>query len=119
MIKAPRKKKSEPSIRGGRTQRAREPSPVAFALPAECTLAGASELKTHLTPLLSHPASVKLDGSRVRRIDTASLQLLVAFIRDRRANGLPIEWMGQTPTLGHAVNLLGLTAELDAGGSAT
>jgi anti-anti-sigma regulatory factor len=113
MSKAPRTKKRGQSVRSDKAQRVREPLPTAFALPAECTLAGAADLKTNLAPLVSHGAPVTLDGSSVQRIDTASLQLLVAFMRDRRANGLPVEWAGQAPAFRDALSLLGLSAALD------
>src|SRR5579883_1855516 len=59
------------------------PSPL--VLPAECTLADAESLKLKLAALLQDVSPVTLDVSGVRRIDTASLQLLAAFARDRRA----------------------------------
>src|SRR5262245_56460107 len=44
---------------------------LAAAFPADCTIAQADDIKARLARLVSKPASVKLDLSAVRRIDTA------------------------------------------------
>jgi anti-anti-sigma regulatory factor len=82
------------------------------ALPAECLIAGVDDLKTSLTTRLTLESSVTIDAAAVQRIDTASLQLLAALARDRRAAGLPFEWTGVPPSVTEAANLLNLTDTL-------
>ncbi len=88
------------------------PSPL--VLPAECTLADAESLKLKLAALLQDVSPVTLDVSGVRRIDTASLQLLAAFARDRRARGLRVEVSGESPAFAEGMRLLGLARLIGA-----
>ena len=83
-----------------------------FALDAECTIAGTASLKTGLARLLKNPGTVRLDASAVRRIDTAGLQVLASFVRERAARGAAVEWLGVTPALTEAAELLGLSSTL-------
>jgi len=83
-----------------------------ITLPAECMIAGVDELKTTLTRRLALESNVTIDAAAVQRIDTASLQLLAAFIRDRRAAGLPFEWAGVTRSVTDAAELLNLSDTL-------
>lgn len=84
----------------------------AITLPAECTTADAVELKGRLMKLIAHPSTVTLDRGAVKRVDTATLQMLTAFVRDRRAEGLAVEWSGEGAALKHAAGLLGLSSLL-------
>lgn len=81
---------------------------AAFSLPAECTLADVHGLKSQLTALLKTQDPVCVDVSGLRRIDTASLQLLAAFARDRRASRLAVDLRGESTVFEEAVRLLGL-----------
>ena len=85
-------------------------------LPAECAIASAPELRGGLLKRLSDARNVQIDASAVQRIDTASLQVLAAFARDRRAEGRTLEWLGVPDCLAEAATLLDLT---DALGFAT
>ncbi|MGA7539536.1 MAG: STAS domain-containing protein [Steroidobacteraceae bacterium] len=86
---------------------------AALSLPAECTVAEADCLKAALVRLLKEPRSVNLQVGSVRRIDTAAVQLLAAFVRDRRAAGREIAWRGRAPVLDAAAGLLGLRGMLE------
>ncbi len=90
-------------------QRLRRP---ALALTAECLVSGASTLKESLAGLLDEPQPVTLDITALQRIDTAGLQVLTAFIRERAGHGRTVEWRGTAPALTSAAQLLGLTALL-------
>jgi anti-anti-sigma regulatory factor len=93
----------------------------ALKLPPECTLAEAEGLKLRLAKLLKSVKPVTIEVQAVRRIDTASMQLLAAFVRDRAASALPIRLRGDSPTFGEAVRLLGLAGLMrvdDAPGAA-
>ena len=88
--------------------RARGAADAALCLPEECTLADAATLKMRLAALLTTDGPVSIDVRGVRRIDTASLQLLAAFTRDRRASRLVVDVRGESPAFGEAVRLTGL-----------
>jgi phospholipid transport system transporter-binding protein len=80
----------------------------AFAVAAECTVADASSLKSDLAKLLDDTGIVTLDISAVQRIDTAGLQVIATFIRERESQGRQVEWRGSAPALTAAAKLLGL-----------
>jgi ABC-type transporter Mla MlaB component len=88
------------------------PSPTELALTAECLVAGASALKESLASLLDEPQPITLDITALQRIDTAGLQVLTAFIRERASHGRTVEWRGAAPALSGAAQLLGLTSLL-------
>jgi anti-anti-sigma regulatory factor len=81
-------------------------------LPAECTTADAGALKDRLMKLIAHPGAVTLDRGSVQRVDTATLQMLAAFVRDRRAEGLAVEWSGEAAAFKNAASTLGLSSLL-------
>ena len=81
-------------------------------LPAECVIASAPELRSALLKRLTDAGKVQIDASAVQRINTASLQVLTAFARDRRAGGSPVEWLGVPACLTDAAALLDLTDAL-------
>ena len=88
------------------------PHTATLALTAECLVSGASTLKESLAGLLDEPQPVTLDITALQRIDTAGLQVLTAFIRERVGHGRTVEWRGTAPALTSAAQLLGLTALL-------
>ena len=110
-------KKPDPS---GETGSARASAPAetvekpatVVALAAECVVAGASALKDSLASLLDEPQPVTLDITSLQRIDTAGLQVLTAFVRERASHGRAVEWHGAAPALTGAAQLLGLTSLL-------
>ncbi len=89
-----------------------EPKTGSFAIAAECTVADASSLKTGLSKLLEESGIVTLDVGAVQRIDTAGLQVIATFIREREAHGRQVEWRGHAPALSAAAKFLGLSALL-------
>ena len=62
-------------------------------------MADAGELKSALCALLPQDGTVTLDGTAVERIDTAALQLLAAFVRDRRLAGAALQWRAVSPAV--------------------
>ena len=80
----------------------------AFAVAAECTVADASSLKSALAKLLEESGVVTLDISAVQRIDTAGLQVIATFVRERESQGRQVQWQGHAPVLTNAARLLGL-----------
>jgi anti-anti-sigma regulatory factor len=83
------------------------PSPVAAAivLPPSCTI---REIAVLQECLRGAPLGAALDGSAVRRIDSAGVKLLMAFIRERRVSHGEIRWRGASAVLSDAVIGLGV-----------
>jgi ABC-type transporter Mla MlaB component len=54
-----------------------------------------------------------LDGSRVERVDTAALQLLVLLRRELDGRGGTLAWQGASEALNDAAGLLGLARILE------
>jgi ABC-type transporter Mla MlaB component len=91
-----------------------EPKPGSgeLSLAAECTVADAGALKSGLAKLLDETGVVTLDIGSVQRIDTAGLQVIATFVRERESHGRQVEWRGTAPSLVAAAKLLGLSALL-------
>jgi ABC-type transporter Mla MlaB component len=87
-----------------------------LALAADCTVAEMDALKSALTRHLDESGPITLDVSALQRIDTAGLQLLAAFVRDRRTAGRAVAWRGRAPSLEAAARLLGLHQMLELPG---
>lgn len=114
-VSAPRARRS--TAKTSRTQRAAyAPRATPPVFPAECTIAQANEMKAGLARLLAAPGCVTLDLSPIRRVDTAAMQVLAAFIRERRAAGNAVECRGATEPFLDTANVLGLA---DLFGAAT
>jgi anti-anti-sigma regulatory factor len=88
-------------------------------LGASCTIHEAPALRSHLIAQASHPGPYELDGSAVQQIDTAGVQLVVAFALDCLEKGVHYTWTGRSPVLDEAIRTLGVGALLESPGSAT
>ena len=86
-----------------------------LALASSCTVKDAADFKIALFAHLGTPECVSLDAANVERIDTAALQLLCAFVRDRQARGLKVQWQGASAALQEAADLLDVRALLNLG----
>ncbi|HET6552643.1 MAG TPA: STAS domain-containing protein [Dyella sp.] len=86
--------------------------PRVVALPADFRLAELPDVKAGLLEALEAPA-VQLDGAGVERVDTAALQLLLAFRHAASARGLSPAWLGVSETMRDAAGVLGLTRALE------
>ena len=104
----PRKARSAPKRRI-----ARPGATSSVTLPADCTIAQTAAVKSRLAPLLGRASAITLDGNAVRRVDSAGLQLLAAFVRERRASGRSVAWRDVSPVFSAAATLLGLNAVLE------
>jgi ABC-type transporter Mla MlaB component len=76
------------------------------------TVKDAAALKDTLLQVLDQPGSVTIDAKSVERIDTAVVQVLCAFVRDRAARNLTVTWRGTPQPLLDASRLLGVGALL-------
>ena len=101
---------------GKTARRAKAPAPTALA--ADCTIEHAPQLQKQLAKVLADRARVTLDFSAVKRCDTAGLQLLAAFIRERREAGGEIELASMPENFLATARLLGLAALFEPAGSA-
>lgn len=72
----------------------------------------AADLKATLSPQLGSRRTVVLDASAVKRVHTASLQLLCAFISERSQAGHATRIDKPTDTLVDAARVLGLQTAL-------
>lgn len=80
-------------------------------LPAQCQLRDAVEYRQRLLDCVD-VASVQIDVGAVQRIDTAFVQVLLAFARSRSEANQPIVWLRMNPIFAEAVRLLGLQSAL-------
>jgi ABC-type transporter Mla MlaB component len=83
-----------------------------IALASNCTVKDAAELKQSLCLHLDQATPVTLDVGGVERVDTSTMQLLCAFVRDRSAQQRKVEWLGDTRVVRDAAHLLGVEAML-------
>ncbi len=93
-------------------QRKGESGACVVALPTDFRLAELAVVKAELVQALDAPA-VHIDGAAVERVDTAALQLLVAFRRESAARGQSSAWQGVSAVMRDAAGLLGLAQVLE------
>jgi ABC-type transporter Mla MlaB component len=80
------------------------------AVGADCTIEHAPGLHKQLAKSLADRACVTLDLAAVKRCDTAGMQVLAAFIRERREAGRKVELVGVSDNFLATAQLLGLSA---------
>ena len=83
-----------------------------ITLASNSTVKDAAALKASLLQVFDASESVAIDAKSVERIDTAIIQLLCAFVRDRTARNLAVTWRGTPQPLLDAARLLGVGALL-------
>jgi phospholipid transport system transporter-binding protein len=76
-------------------------------MPADFRIAEVTDVHRQLREALD-ASQILLDGSVVDRIDTAALQLLVAFQREVLKRGVTVNWVGASAPLHDAASQLGL-----------
>ncbi|MGW8248442.1 MAG: STAS domain-containing protein [Acidiferrobacterales bacterium] len=75
-------------------------------------VAGSGELKKQLEKIFRRKRPFELDGSAVERVDTAALQVLVAFSRESHNREIDLRWAEVSDALRTASTMLGLNQEL-------
>ncbi|HEY6641032.1 STAS domain-containing protein [Povalibacter sp.] len=80
----------------------------AIALEANCTIKEVAALRERLCAVVATSGPVMIDASAVERVDTATLQLLHAFVRDRLGGDREVTWRGVPAALTDAARLLGV-----------
>jgi anti-anti-sigma regulatory factor len=84
---------------------------------SSCTIRDAAQLKTSLLEALDRPAPIELDAGKVTDIDTAALQLVVAFSLDCLEHNVPFYWSERSAAFNAAVDLAGVGALLESPGT--
>lgn len=87
------------------------------SLPDSLTIHGVRRFKESLQQYAGQSA-VTVDLHAIREIDTAGLQLLLAFLRHMRMTGAAFSWVGGPGVVTAAARSLGLAAELSLTGAA-
>ena len=94
---------------GAKPAKAFAAKPSRTALAADCTIEHAPGLQQQLAKVLADRACVTLDFSAVKRCDTAGMQVLAAFIRERREAGGELELTNLSEAFLATAKLLGLS----------
>jgi phospholipid transport system transporter-binding protein len=76
-------------------------------LPPQCLTRDAAQLKQQLLPHVNDTA-VSIDTHQIERIDSAAMQVLLAFVRDRRSQQRAINWLGLNEVFVDSAQVLGL-----------
>jgi anti-anti-sigma regulatory factor len=90
-----------------------------IVLGASCTIHEAPALRAHLIAQSAHPGPYEIDGSAVQQVDTAGVQLVVAFALDCLERSIHYVWTGRSATLDEAIRTLGVGALLESPGAAS
>ena len=89
------------------------PVSARVVLPVSCTIKEAESLKTHLLAQLELPGPCEIDGGSVQHVDTAGVQLVLAFALECLERNLPYVWKSRSQTFEEAVRVLGVGALLE------
>lgn len=81
---------------------------AAITLAANCSIKEVAVLREQLCAVVDNGEPVAIDASAVERIDTATLQLLYAFVRDRLNSDREVTWQGVPAALTDAARLIGV-----------
>jgi ABC-type transporter Mla MlaB component len=83
-----------------------------IVLASNCNVKDAAELKQTLCVHLDDAEPVTVDVGSVERVDTSTMQVLCAFVRDRSAQERKVEWLGDASVVRDAARLLGVESML-------
>lgn len=81
-------------------------------LKAQLGIREAVDLKTQLGSLLESGRGVVLDASKVEKVDTSIMQLLTAFYRSAKTQGIEVKWKNPSDRMLRSAELLGLSTPL-------
>jgi phospholipid transport system transporter-binding protein len=87
-------------------------------LEVSCLLRDSLDFQFHLLSADFGSGEVLVDGSAVERVDTAGLQLLLAFVQHQATQGRKVSWTSASDALDRAAARLGLAASLHLPGAA-
>jgi len=83
---------------------------------ASCTIQNVAAIRAQLLEALGQSAPVHIDASEVARIDSAGIQLFVAFALDCMEKNQAFAWSGRSVDFEAAVDMLGVRALLESPG---
>lgn len=72
----------------------------------------AGQVLIQLREAIEAGSEVSIDASAVERVDTACLQVLCAFSRQAKINGIALDWRSVSPSFRASADLLGLAGPL-------
>ena len=87
-----------------------------IALGDSCTIHEARALHAHLLAQAALPGPYEIDGGSVQQVDTAGVQLVVAFALDCLERNIPYAWKARSAALDDAIRVLGVGALLESPG---
>jgi anti-anti-sigma regulatory factor len=85
-----------------------------IVLGASCTIHEAQQMRTQLLAQAELPGPYEIDGSAVQQVDTAGVQLVVAFALDCLERNIAYAWKGRSAALDDAIRVLGVGALLES-----
>ena len=87
-----------------------------IVLPENLTIAGLQALHDEMEALIDQKDCefISVKGADVSRVDTAGMQLLLAFFKATKERNLPLKWDGHSDKIIEAAELLGLDLGLAA-----
>lgn len=83
-----------------------------FALPEALIIQNIAEWKDRFTQLLTNEPLPPLEGEQLKDIDTAGLQLLLAFMIEADKQGSSVRWASVSAELNEYAQSLGVTEHL-------
>ena len=75
-----------------------------------------SSLKAHLLEQIERPGPCEIDGGAVQHVDTAGVQLVLAFTLECLERNVQYTWTSRSPVFEEAVRVLGVGALLECPG---
>jgi anti-anti-sigma regulatory factor len=106
----PAAKRTAPRAAVSHARASSSPANPVTTVGADCTIEHAPGLHKQLAKVLTSSACVTLDVTAVKRCDTAGLQVLAAFIRERREAGREVALAGVSDNFLATAKLLGLSS---------
>ena len=85
-----------------------------IVLGASCTIHEAQQIRAQLLAQAELPGPYEIDGSAVQQVDTAGVQLVVAFALDCLERNIAYAWKGRSAALDDAIRVLGVGALLES-----
>lgn len=104
---------SEEGIRGGESA---EPHGAVIKLGTSLRIQDVTASRRLMERTLEEGTPVRIDLGGLTDIDTAGVQLLVAYAREAARRGIDIRWSGETSVLLNALRLLGMNGVLPGSG---
>jgi len=90
------------------------PAAGRVVLAAACTIREAAQLRAELLSCAGLPGPYQIDGAAVETVDTAGVQVLVAFALDCLERNASYTWLARSPALEEAIRVLGVGALLES-----